>query len=165
MDTEAGTPPSLNQALAQLDVAALSALFADVPVSSLRHIAKSGAVGKELRRYEFAGFRVDVLGRSELLTRFERAIRLRKGEEPAHSLLHAWAEAHPGVEAIALETMNRKDPFAGPVTAPFLERMAEVVPEESVAAIRRVVRIVDPNQAGAPDAGGRVAASQDDAPL
>lgn len=130
--------PSDNYSLRQLSATQFADLFAPVSAESMRRIVETGSLGKELRRTFFAGFRTATLTKTQLVRFHYNAVQSMPSRQPATALLTAWLESVPQASAISKDVLGTGDPFSGPVTPSFYERLEAVVGESTIGALRMV---------------------------
>src|SRR5258708_5495199 len=101
----------------------------------LRKIVEEGPLGARLQA-AFFGRKFHKTAKTELVRGFVKASRALEGRELAASLLGAWQAANPQVAVASRATLGRDDPFAGPTTEEFFERLSGVVSNQALAVLR-----------------------------
>lgn len=125
-----------NDSLRRLGESGFTALFDPVSADSMRRVVETGNLGKQLRRTYFAGFRTSSLTKAQLVRFHHRAIQSTPGRQPATALLEAWLSSVPQASAISEDLLGRDDPFTGPVTPSFYDRLEAVVGESTIEALK-----------------------------
>lgn len=127
-----------SRTLPDLTLAELSDLFDPVPLQALRALVQTTPVGRRLQTSYLAGFRPQKLPRQRLLRAFRQALADELSDLEA-ALVDAWVRNCAAATSICEETLGRKDPFKGPSSPEFFDRLEIAYSPATIRVLRSMV--------------------------